>query len=107
MPAARRPVMKEDNRASRLINPRDSGTTTLRIFCAACLTLSGRARKKFAVPRFPDNFYARWRKRSLADPVLRENDESFPSEHLLQIIWQQQRLLRHQLMTLDGQTARI
>ena len=33
--------------------------------------------------------------------------EPFPSEQLLQIIWQRQRLRRDQLTTLDGRTARI
>jgi hypothetical protein len=37
---------------------------------------------------------------------LRE-DESSPPEKLLQAVWQHQRLLRGQLVTLDGRTARI
>lgn len=52
------------------------------------------------------NFYARWRVRG-ADQALRENPEAVPPEHLLQAIWQEQRLLREQLRTLDGQPMRL
>ena len=38
---------------------------------------------------------------------MRESNESTPSEQLLQAIWQQQRLLREQLRTLDGKTVRV
>jgi hypothetical protein len=55
----------------------------------------------------PDNFYARWRARRASSHWLHENHEPFPPEHLLQAIWQQQRLLRDRLITLDGRQARI
>ncbi len=54
-----------------------------------------------------DNFYARWRARGLPGPTLQEGPDSSPPEFLLQAIWQQQRLLRDQLKTLDGQTVRV
>ncbi|HET7625021.1 MAG TPA: DUF2851 family protein [Verrucomicrobiae bacterium] len=54
----------------------------------------------------PDSFYAQWRLKNGAIPFLRENQET-PPEHLLQSIWQHQRLLRNQLVTLDGQPVRI
>jgi hypothetical protein len=38
---------------------------------------------------------------------LEEEHEPFPSEQLLQIIWQRQRVRRDQLTTLDGRKARI
>ena len=53
------------------------------------------------------NLYARWRAQRGPGQSLREDNAAFPSEHLLQIIWQQQRLLRDQLKTLDGQTVRV
>lgn len=39
-------------------------------------------------------------------PILKEDSDS-PPEHLLQAIWQHQRLRRDQLATLDGQTVRV
>jgi hypothetical protein len=54
-----------------------------------------------------DNFYARWRARGLTVPSLRESADATPPEFLLQAIWQQQRLLRDQLTTLDGQSVRV
>ncbi|HZV34360.1 MAG TPA: DUF2851 family protein [Verrucomicrobiae bacterium] len=53
------------------------------------------------------NFYARWRTRGLPGQTLQEGPDSVPPEFLLQAIWQQQRLRRDQLKTLDGQTVRI
>jgi hypothetical protein len=53
------------------------------------------------------NFYAGWRLRHAAGFVLRENHEAIPPEQLLQAIWQQQRLLRDQLRTLDGRPVRV
>jgi hypothetical protein len=53
-----------------------------------------------------DSFYAEWRVRSGVVSLLREDHES-PPEHLLQTVWQHQRLLRDQLNTLDGQCLRI
>lgn len=55
---------------------------------------------------FPENFYARWRAQSGLASALRE-DELSPPEKLLQAVWQHQRLLRRELRTLDGRTARI
>jgi hypothetical protein len=52
------------------------------------------------------SFYAQWRLRCGVVPVLRDDRDS-PPERLLQTIWQHQRLLREQLITLDGQPVRI
>lgn len=54
----------------------------------------------------PENFYAEYRIRSGAVPVLRDDDDS-PPERLLQSIWQHQRLLRDRLRTLEGEAVRI
>jgi hypothetical protein len=53
-----------------------------------------------------ENFYAAWRARHRAVDVLRD-ENGFPTERLLQAIWQHQRLRRDQLKTLDGQSVRI
>lgn len=58
------------------------------------------------VPSILPSFYAEWRVRCGAVSVLREDHES-PPERLLQAVWQNQRLLRDQLVTLDGQPVRI
>jgi hypothetical protein len=72
------------------------------------LTLQRLTRKSNSLAAmFTDNFYARWRARNLPAMALRENRDSPPPEFLLQAVWQQQRLLRDQLKTLDGQTVRI
>ena len=55
---------------------------------------------------FPENAYVRFRARRGPAPALREDGTS-PPEKLLQAVWQHQRLLREQLTTLDGRTARI
>jgi hypothetical protein len=55
---------------------------------------------------YPDTFYARWRLQCGSASALRETGE-IPPEHLLQSVWQHQRLLRHQLKTLDGQPVKI
>lgn len=55
----------------------------------------------------PDNFYARWRAQSGAVPALHEGPDTPPPETLLQAVWQQQRLLRDQLKTLDGQPLKV
>jgi hypothetical protein len=52
------------------------------------------------------SFYAEWRVRCGVVPLLREDLDS-PPEHLLQAVWQHQRLLRDQLKTLDGEPVRI
>lgn len=53
-----------------------------------------------------DNFYSQWRVRCGVVPVLRDDQDS-PPEHLLQAIWQHQRLRRDQLKTLDGFPVRV
>ena len=53
-----------------------------------------------------ENFYARWRERSRGVSELREQD-GWPSERLLQAVWQHQRLQRDQLKTTDGRRVRI
>ncbi|HXF10010.1 MAG TPA: DUF2851 family protein, partial [Desulfuromonadaceae bacterium] len=52
-----------------------------------------------------DNFYAGWRARTCAANFLR--DENFPTERLLQAVWQHQRLRRDALKTIDGRPVRI
>jgi hypothetical protein len=72
------------------------------------LTLQGRARKSNGkVFKLPANSYARLRARGVPGHVLQEEHQSLPAEHLLQVIWQQQRLQRGQLKTLDGRTVRV
>jgi hypothetical protein len=72
------------------------------------LTLPGRALKSNAKVFTPSaNFYARSRAQRSPARTLRENSESAPPEYLLQAVWQQQRLLRDQLTTLDGKAVRV
>jgi len=52
------------------------------------------------------NLYAQWRLRSGVATELRDDNNS-PPEHLLQAIWQHQRLRRDQLKTLDGKSVRV
>jgi hypothetical protein len=52
------------------------------------------------------NFYAEWRQLGVTGPALREGAGS-PPESLLQSIWQQQRLRRDRLRTLDGRILRV
>ncbi|MGH7951169.1 MAG: DUF2851 family protein [Limisphaerales bacterium] len=52
-----------------------------------------------------ENFYTRWRARSGANALREEND--FPTERLLQAIWQHQRLRRDQLQTGGGKIVRV
>jgi hypothetical protein len=54
----------------------------------------------------PDSFYAEWRVRCGAVPVLRDNQDS-PPERLLQAIWQHQRLLREELRTSEGVPVKV
>lgn len=54
----------------------------------------------------PFNHYAAWRARHGLAATLRETPDP-PPEKLLQSIWQQQRLQRHLLKTLDGQPVRV
>jgi len=51
------------------------------------------------------NFYAQWRAQTGAANFLR--DEQFPTERLLQAIWQHQRLKRGELKTVDGKIVRV
>ena len=53
-----------------------------------------------------ENFYAAWRTRFVAANVLRDENGS-PSERLLQVIWQHQRLQRDQLKIADGKIVRV
>lgn len=53
-----------------------------------------------------NSFYAQYRVRSGAVPLLRD-DQDYPPERLLQSIWQHQRLLRDRLQTLDGRPVRV
>ena len=64
------------------------------------------AQKQSQVSQLSTNFYAQWRLRSGAACVLRDEHDS-PPEHLLQAIWQHQRLRRDQLTTLDGRPVRV
>jgi hypothetical protein len=59
------------------------------------------------VSTFSNNLYARWRTRGLPIQALQEGADSMPPEFLLQAIWQQQRLQRDQLKTLDGRSVRV
>ena len=52
------------------------------------------------------NFYAEWRERSGLVPLLRE-DADTPPERLLQLVWFHQRLLRDQLVALDGRPVQV
>jgi Protein of unknown function (DUF2851) len=52
-----------------------------------------------------ENFYARRRAQGFAENFLR--DENFPTERLLQAVWQHQRLRRDGLKTNDGRPVRI
>jgi len=53
-----------------------------------------------------ENFYAGWRERCLGVGALRE-ENGWPTERLLQAIWQHQRLRRDQLKTTDGKSVRV
>jgi hypothetical protein len=53
----------------------------------------------------PGNFYAQWRSQIVTANFLR--DEHFPTERLLQAIWQHQRLKRGELKTADGKQIRV
>src|SRR5579859_7827797 len=64
------------------------------------------AHKHGRVSSLTDNFYARWRLQDHSCSAFQEERDA-PPERLLQAVWQQQRLLRDQLKTLDGQTVRV
>jgi len=54
----------------------------------------------------PENFYAGWRAPHVAPSALRD-ENAVPTERLLQIIWQHQRLRRDRLQTAGGRVVRI
>ncbi|HSU53184.1 MAG TPA: DUF2851 family protein [Candidatus Dormibacteraeota bacterium] len=58
------------------------------------------------MPGVTASFYADFRVRCGAVPILHEDRES-PPEYLLQAIWQHQRILRDQLRAIDGTPVRI
>src|ERR1044071_3789611 len=60
---------------------------------------------QFQVDPLSENFYAAGRAKNVAANFFR--DENFPSERLLQAIWQHQRLRREELKTADGKTVRV
>lgn len=64
------------------------------------------AQKQFQVRSPSTNQYARWRAQQGWAASLHETPDA-PPEKLLQSIWQQQRLQREQLKTLDGQPVRV
>ncbi len=85
------------------------GTGALRQFHFIGIALDFAARgvqKQSRLSTQSVNFYARWRERRADGQLLREEGGT-PPERLLQAVWQQQRLLRDQLLTLDGQPVRI
>lgn len=52
------------------------------------------------------NVYAQWRQRSGLVSVLREQADR-PSERLLQLVWQHQRLIRDRLVLVDGRPLQV
>lgn len=64
------------------------------------------AQKQFQVRSPSINRYAQWRARHGWAAAFHESPDA-PPEKLLQAIWQQQRLHRDQLKTLDGQPVRV
>jgi hypothetical protein len=70
------------------------------------LTLRKPLRKCNRVTPSRASFYATWRQRCGVVPALHEGDGP-PPERVLQGIWQQQRLRRERLRTLDGKSVRI
>ncbi|HTV76555.1 MAG TPA: DUF2851 family protein, partial [Candidatus Baltobacteraceae bacterium] len=66
---------------------------------------SGKIQKQFPVTLLSENFYAQWRSQTITANFLR--DENFPTERLLQAVWQHQRLKRGELKTADGQVVRV
>ena len=75
-------------------------------FFGANLTLRPQKRKKkFQVTSQPGNFYAQWRAQTVVANYLR--DEHFPTERLLQAIWQHQRIKRGELKTAGGKVVRV
>src|SRR6185369_6196061 len=79
--------------------------TTFKFFHAELDFAAETEQKQFQVFWAGDNFYAGWRARTCAANFLR--DENFPTERLLQAVWQHQRLRRDALKTIDGRPVRI
>lgn len=52
------------------------------------------------------NFYAEWRLRARSPARLQEG-KGGPAEHLLQLVWFHQRLVRDKLCTIDGRTVHV
>jgi hypothetical protein len=65
-----------------------------------------KTQKQFRVVSLSENFYARWRAQGRTAIYLHE-ESGFPSERLLQAIWQHQRLKRDALKTSDGKIVRV
>jgi hypothetical protein len=63
------------------------------------------SKKQLRVTLFSKKFYAQWRAQTVAANYLR--DEHFPTERLLQTIWQHQRLKRGELKTAGGKAVRV
>jgi Protein of unknown function (DUF2851) len=61
--------------------------------------------KQFQMTSSSENFYAQWRSQIATANFLR--DENFPTERLLQTIWQHQRLKRGELKTSGGKPVRV
>src|SRR5439155_1615223 len=73
-----------------------------------CLTLQTPPPKSNGnVSGIAPTHYARWRAEAWTAYALREAGETTPSERLLQRIWQNQRLQRDRLKTLDGRAVRV
>jgi len=56
---------------------------------------------------FPESAYARWRAVAVQSSFLREATNELPGEHLLQLVWQHQRLRSDQLLTTDARPVRV
>jgi hypothetical protein len=65
-----------------------------------------RSKSNGDVPQNSSSFYARWRVQSGVVSVLNDDHDS-PPEHLVQCIWQHQRLTRDKLVLLDGRPLQI
>jgi len=53
------------------------------------------------------SLYVQWRRHSSSPAALHDGADKSPSEQLLQVIWQYQRIVRDQLKTLDGLTVKV
>jgi hypothetical protein len=74
------------------------------------LTLQKVASKSNGKVRFPpSSLYADWRARLMPGQSFQECDpaDAIPSEHLLQLIWQHQRLRGDSLVTMDGTKVHV